>query len=128
MSVSKKPFLRALAGEAVNPPPVWLMRQAGRHLNEYKELRATTKSFLDFCYSPEKAIEATLQPVRRYGMDAAILFSDILVVPDALGMEVTFVPEVGPKLDALDQGDAPPVFEVDSFHAHLVSPVASETR
>ena len=119
MTSIKKSFLRALAGEVVDPPPVWLMRQAGRHLSEYKELRATTKSFLDFCYSPEKAIEATLQPVRRYAMDAAILFSDILVIPDALGMDVTFVPGVGPKLKPLEPGDPAPVFDAEKFHHHL---------
>ena len=97
----KKLFLRALAGETLPRPPFWLMRQAGRYLPEYRALRARAPSFLDFCYTPELAIEATLQPLRRYAMDAAILFSDILVVPDALGQQVAFREGVGPVLEPL---------------------------
>jgi len=93
-------FLRALQGEVLARPPIWLMRQAGRHLPEYRELRTQAGSFLDLCYTPELAAEVTLQPVRRYGFDAAILFSDILVVPDALGQEVSFEEGHGPRLDA----------------------------
>ena len=80
-----KPLLRVLAGEKLDRPPIWIMRQAGRYLPEYRELRAKSKSFMDFCYTPSMAAEATLQPIRRFGLDAAILFCDILVVPDALG-------------------------------------------
>src|SRR5579862_2179204 len=96
-----KSFLRALKGETVNPPPWWLMRQAGRYLPEYRDLRKKAGSFLDLCYTPELAAEATLQPVRRFGQDAAILFSDILVVADALGRKVSFRDGDGPSLEPL---------------------------
>ena len=96
-----KPFLKVMDGEACCPPPVWLMRQAGRYLPEYQALRAKSPAFLEFCYTPALAAEATLQPVRRFGFDAAILFSDILVIPDALGQKVTFTPDEGPKLDPI---------------------------
>jgi uroporphyrinogen decarboxylase len=100
-SSSLKPFLRVLAGEALSPPPIWLMRQAGRYLPEYREIRAKFPTFLDFCYAPKVAAEATLQPIRRFGFDAAILFSDILVVPDALGQKVTFEVNEGPRLEPI---------------------------
>jgi uroporphyrinogen decarboxylase len=96
-----KPILRVLDGEAVWPPPIWLMRQAGRHLPEYREVRARAGSFMQLCYTPALAAEVTLQPVRRYGLDGAILFSDILVVPHALGQEVSVVEKVGPQLDPI---------------------------
>jgi len=83
----------------VDPVPVWMMRQAGRHLPEYREVRARARDFLDFCYSPSLAAEATLQPVRRYGMDGAILFADILLVLDAMGRNVRFVEGEGPRVD-----------------------------
>jgi uroporphyrinogen decarboxylase len=90
-----------LAGEVLSPPPIWLMRQAGRYLPEYRAVRATAGTFLDLCYAPALAAEVTLQPIRRYGFDAAILFSDILVVPDALGQKVAFVEGEGPRLDPI---------------------------
>jgi uroporphyrinogen decarboxylase len=105
--VLNKPVLRVLSGEPVWPPPIWMMRQAGRYLPEYKALRATTSSFLDFCYNSSKAAEATLQPITRFGFDAAIIFSDILVIPHALGQDVRFLEGEGPKLD--------PVTDLDSL-------------
>ncbi|HZY23964.1 MAG TPA: uroporphyrinogen decarboxylase, partial [Beijerinckiaceae bacterium] len=96
---STKPILRVLSGEPVWPLPIWLMRQAGRYLPEYRELRAEAGSFLALCYDPRRAAEVTLQPIRRFGFDAAILFSDILVVPHALGQDVRFLEGEGPRLD-----------------------------
>lgn len=99
--MSEKRFLKVLNREVTDRAPFWFMRQAGRYLPEYRETRASCKGFLDLCYTPEKAAEVTLQPIRRFGMDAAILFADILVVPDALGAEVAFVEGEGPKLKPL---------------------------
>jgi uroporphyrinogen decarboxylase len=101
-----KPLIRVLAGERSSIPPIWLMRQAGRYLPEYRAIRGKTDSFLDLCFNPKLAAEITLQPMRRFGFDAAILFSDILVVPHALGQRVTFEEGEGPRLDALDQPSA----------------------
>lgn len=95
-----KPLLRALAGETLDRPPWWLMRQAGRYLPEYRALRAQAEDFIGFCLNPKLAAEATLQPIRRFGMDAAILFSDILLVPRALGQKVGFRGD-GPALEAI---------------------------
>ena len=93
-----KSFLNVLKGNRCGPTPIWLMRQAGRYLPEYRELRARAGGFLDLCYTPKFAVEVTLQPIVRYGFDAAILFSDILVVPDGLGQDVSFVEGTGPIL------------------------------
>jgi uroporphyrinogen decarboxylase len=97
-----KKLLRALGGEAFERPPWWLMRQAGRYLPEYRALRARAGGFVEFCLTPDLAAEATLQPVRRFGMDAAILFADILLIAQALGMRLEFG-EDGPALDRLDE-------------------------
>lgn len=93
--------MRVLAGERLWPPPVWMMRQAGRYLPEYRATRANKSNFLEFCYDTDLATEVTLQPIRRYGFDAAILFSDIFVVPDALGYPVRFEEGRGPVLEPL---------------------------
>ena len=96
--LADKPLLAVLKGERRDPPPMWLMRQAGRYLPEYRELRAARGGFLDMAYDPEAAAEITLQPLRRFAFDGAILFSDILVVPHAMGMDLTFVAGEGPRL------------------------------
>ena len=96
-----KRFLQPFKGQALSPPPIWLMRQAGRYLPEYRATRAQAGSFLKLCYDPALAAEVTLQPIRRFGFDAAILFSDILVVPDALGQRLEFVEGEGPRLEPI---------------------------
>src|SRR5262245_1043079 len=119
-----KPLLDVLQRQCRHPPPIWLMRQAGRYLPEYRALREKAGDFLKLCFTPELAAEATLQPVRRFGFDAGILFSDILVVPYALGQAVQFTLGEGPQLDAivdrqnlarlkpeLDHGILAPIYE-----------------
>lgn len=105
MDVGTKPLMRVLRGERVDPPPVWLMRQAGRYLPEYRVLRAEKGGFLALATDPEAAAEITLQPLRRFAFDGAILFSDILIVPWALGQDLAFLAGEGPRLSPpLDDG------------------------
>src|SRR5262245_44733017 len=96
-----KPVLEVLAGRRQAVPPIWLMRQAGRYLQEYWEVRRRVESFLELCFTPRLASEVTLQPIRRFGFDAAILFSDILVVPHALGQSVSYEIGRSPRLDPI---------------------------
>ena len=121
----ERKVMRVLAGERLDVPPIWLMRQAGRYLPEYRAIRKQAGSFLDLCYNPELALEVTLQPIRRFGFDAAILFSDILVIPDALGRSVRFVEGEGPRLDPIEGEEIDALIDrhdPDSALAHL-SPV-----
>src|SRR5205814_5568978 len=94
-----KPLLQARAGQTLSSPPWWLMRQAGRYLPEYRQVRASAAGFVEVCLTPALAAELTLQPIRRYGMDAAILFSDILMVPHALGQKLAYHEGAGPVLE-----------------------------
>ncbi len=118
-------LLRVLAGEPVWPPPVWLMRQAGRYLPEYRAVRARAGGFVDLCLTPELAAEATLQPIRRFGMDAAILFADILLVPMALGQGLSFVEGEGPVLPPIR--DEAGVAALD-YDAARLAPVEETVR
>ena len=97
-------MIEALQGKAINRPPVWLMRQAGRYLPEYRRTRAKAGSFLELCLTPALAVEVSLQPIRRFALDAAILFSDILVVPHGLGQRVDFDEGRGPVLEPISAG------------------------
>jgi uroporphyrinogen decarboxylase len=119
-------IIQVLEGKTLTPPPIWLMRQAGRYLPEYRETRAKAGSFLDLCYSPEFAVEVTLQPIRRYAFDAAILFSDILVIPDALKRNVRFIQGEGPMMDPIDVAGIEALKD-DSVLAHL-APVLETVR
>jgi uroporphyrinogen decarboxylase len=101
-----KSLIEVLAGRRQSVPPIWLMRQAGRYLPEYRALRQKIGNFLDLCLDPKLAAEVTLQPIRRFRFDAAILFSDILVVPYALGQSVTFTAGDGPRLDAVTDAES----------------------
>lgn len=108
-----------LNGERVDTVPVWMMRQAGRHLPEYRETRAKARDFLDFCYTPSLAAEATLQPVRRYGMDGAILFADILLILDAMGRNVRFLEGEGPRVDPATKASDLSKVPMEKILAHL---------
>ncbi len=119
----EKTILRALAGETQTTPPIWMMRQAGRYLPEYRATRAQAGDFLSLCYTPDLAAEVTLQPIRRYGFDAAILFADILLVPQALGADLWFVTGEGPRLSTItSDADMAALKPADDIHDHL-SPV-----
>lgn len=101
MKSQDRTVMRVLAGEKLWPPPIWMMRQAGRYLPEYRKVRTKAANFLEFCYNSDLTTEVTLQPIRRYGFDSAILFSDIFVVPDAIGYPVRFEEGRGPVLEPL---------------------------
>jgi uroporphyrinogen decarboxylase len=113
--------VRVLKGETSFPPPIWMMRQAGRYLPEYRQTRQTAGSFLDLCYNPDFAVEVTLQPIRRFGFDASILFSDILVVPHALGRDLRFEEGRGPLMTPI-RPDGIERLDGEKFHVNL-SPV-----
>ncbi len=126
MQMTAGKTMRALRGESVVPPPIWMMRQAGRYLPEYRETRKKAGSFLDLCYNPDFAVEVTLQPIRRYGFDASILFSDILVIPDALKRGLRFVEGEGPVLDPVTAEEIP-ALDASAMHEHL-APVYETVR
>ena len=113
-------LLACVRGFVDDVPPMWIMRQAGRYLREYREVRASTKGFLDLCYTPQKAIEVTLQPLRRFDLDAAILFSDILVIPHALGQDLAFKTGEGPILTPVNNLEKLEALSIDKLHDHLV--------
>jgi uroporphyrinogen decarboxylase len=116
----QKKLLRALAGEKQHVPPIWMMRQAGRYLPEYRATRAEAGDFLSLCYNSELAAEVTLQPIRRYGFDAAILFADILLVPQALGADLWFVTGEGPRLSTITtEADFAKLGPVSDIHETL---------
>lgn len=123
----QKRLIRALKGEVLDQAPIWLMRQAGRYLPEYKKTRAQAGSFLNLCYTPELAEEVTLQPIRRYGFDASILFSDILVIPDGLGQKVSFVEGEGPVLEPITRVEELAKLDLARVVPHL-APVYETVR
>ena len=126
--MTQKTILRALAGERLPVPPIWMMRQAGRYLPEYRATRAQAGDFLSLCYTPELAAEVTLQPIRRYGFDAAILFADILLIPQALGADVWFVTGEGPRLSTItDAAGVTALRPADQVHEKL-APVYETLR
>ncbi|WP_421701419.1 uroporphyrinogen decarboxylase [Aliiroseovarius sp.] len=123
-----KTILRALAGETLPTPPIWMMRQAGRYLPEYRATRAEAGDFLSLCYNSDLAAEVTLQPIRRYGFDAAILFADILLLPQALGADLWFVTGEGPRLSTITDADGlaqlKPIDEIDE----VLNPIYETVR
>ena len=127
MLETNKLLLDTLNGLPTERPPIWLMRQAGRYLPEYREVRKNAGTFLDLCYTPDLAAEVTLQPIRRYGFDASIIFSDILVIPDALGQPVSFKEGVGPVLDEIKSVSELTSLDENRFVEHL-NPVYEALR
>ena len=120
MTKSNKNILRALAGETLKTPPIWVMRQAGRYLPEYRKLRAKAGNFLSLCYNSELAAEVTLQPIERFKLDAAIIFADILLIPQALGSELSFLEGDGPRLSRIsNKNDILKLKPANSIHEHL---------
>jgi uroporphyrinogen decarboxylase len=120
MTKSNKNILRALAGETLKTPPIWVMRQAGRYLPEYRKLRAKAGDFLSLCYNSELAAEVTLQPIERFQLDAAIIFADILLIPQALGSELSFLEGDGPRLSKIsNKNDILKLKPANSIHKHL---------
>jgi len=120
MTKSNKNILRALAGETLKTPPIWVMRQAGRYLPEYRKLRAKAGDFLSLCYNSELAAEVTLQPIERFKFDAAIIFADILLIPQALGSELSFLEGDGPRLSRIsNKNDILNLKPANSIHEHL---------
>ncbi len=113
---SERKLIRVLKGESLSPPPLWMMRQAGRYLPEYREVRKKAGSFLDLCYNPDLAVEVTMQPIRRFGFDASILFSDILVVPHALGRDLRFEEGKGPLMTPIETAE---IADLDPSDFHL---------
>lgn len=123
---TRRVVVDVLNGQSIFPPPVWMMRQAGRYLPEYRETRKRAGSFLDLCYNPDLAVEVTLQPIRRFGFDASILFSDILVVPHALGRDLRFEEGQGPLMTPISVDDIA-VLDGERFHVNL-EPVYETVR
>ena len=127
METVSKPLLRTLKGESVWPPPLWLMRQAGRYLPEYRQLRSKAADFIALCTTPELAKEVTLQPIRRYGFDGAILFSDILMIPWALGQGLAYREGEGPVLPPLRDSAALQALRPDRV-ATAIAPILETVR
>src|SRR6516162_2272379 len=123
-----KPLLQALAGDSLPIPPWWLMRQAGRYLPEYRQVRSKARDFVELCLTPALATELTLQPIRRYGMDGAILFSDILMLPYALGQKLAFIEGEGPVLEAIEDNTGLAQLELTRVLPRLETVLETVTR